>query len=238
MKRRLLFVTVAVACLGLVSVSFAQTCQEIHNLGSNGCAPSGLDGTLVTVQGVVYVEAGTYNGGSVYWQCPGGTGGLLFFDYDANPADGLNPVFEGDLIEVTGTVGAFGAEIQLNSATWTVIGSGTATPTSIGTADLADGTDLLGDFMSVEGLLTKVSAGFNSIYEVDDGTGPVLVYVDGTTGIDTALMDAYLGDVVEIRGATKCYNDIGEILPRRDADIILKQVATDNESWGSVKSRF
>lgn len=240
MKRRLpLFIALAsVACLGIASLASAQTCQEIHNLGSNGCAPSGLAGNVVTLQGVCYVEAGTYNSGSVYWQCSSG-GGLLFFNADADPNTGLNPVSEGDLIEVMGTVSAFGSEIQLDGASWTVMSQGNPlVPVPIATGDLAAGTDMLGDFMVVQGVLSLVSSGFNSTYELDDGTGPVTVFVDGTTGIDTATMDTYLGDVVEIKGATKCFNDVGEILPRRDDDITLKQVATESQSWGAVKSRF
>ncbi len=234
MKKLSFILLAVVASLGLATVALAQTCQEIHGLGTNGCAPSPFDGAEVTVTGVVYVEAGTYNDGAVYWQCPGGSGGLTF--YDTNAA-GL--IFLGDEIEVSGTVGAFGAEIQINSAVYTVLTSGNATtPLAIGTGDLADGTDMLGDFMSVQGVLSLVSAGFNSTYEVDDGSGPVIVFVDGTTGIDTAMMDMYLGDEVMISGATKCYDGVGELLPRNDNDITLITIATEQSSWGALKARY
>jgi DNA/RNA endonuclease YhcR with UshA esterase domain len=237
MKIRLMLVAlIAAMSLGFASFAAAQSCQDIHGLGSNGCAPSPLAGTSVTVQGVVYVVAGTYNSGSVYIQCGGGSGGMTFFESGATAA-------EGDLIELSGLVSAFGDEIQIgdtsNPPSWTLISSGNATSAmSIGTGALAAGTDMLGDFMRVQGVLSLVSAGFNSTYEVDDGTGPVTVFVDGTTGIDTSVMDSYLGDVVEVLGSTKCYSGAGELLPRRDSDITLKQVATDEQSWGAVKARF
>lgn len=214
--------------LGLASLSFAQTCQDIHDT-PNGCAPSPLDGSPVTVTGTVYVPAGTYNSGSVYFQC--GAGGLTFFDSSAL-------VEEGDVIEVSGTVGAFGDEIQINGASWSVVGSDAAETTFINTGDLFAGGNFLGDFMRVEGILAKVSSGFNSVYTVDDGSGPVIVFIDGTTGIDTTVWDSYVGDLVSVIGSTKCFNGEGEILPRRDEDLQLVTVPTEVDSWGAIKSRF
>ena len=145
---------------------------------------------------------------------------------------------EGDVIEVSGTVGAFGDEIQINGAVWSVVGSGAAEPTFINTGDLFAGGNFLGDFMRVEGVLAKVSAGFNSVYTVDDGTGPVIVFIDGPTGIDTTLWDLYEGDLVSVIGSTKCFNGEGEILPRRDEDLQLVTVPLEQDSWSAVKSRF
>ncbi len=223
------------AVFTMTNIALAQTCQDIHNPMSNGCAPSQLAGTVVTVTGIVYVTPGTYNSGSMYWQCPGGTGGLTL--YNSSLAGTVNV---GDEISVTGTVGAFGAEIQLNSATVTVLSTGNmpvAHPISTGA--LAAGTDLLGDFMEVQGTLSLVSSGFNSIYTVDDGSGPVTVFVDGTTGIDTtSRMDHFVGDIVLIRGATKCFNGAGEILPRSNADVILVTIPTGDMGWGSLKAQY
>ncbi len=219
----------------MTSIAFAQTCQEIHNLGTNGCAPSDLDGTVVTVGGVVYVEPGTYNGGSVYWQCTGGTGGLTLYDSGL-----LGVVHVGDEISVTGTVGAYGSEIQLNSTAVTVLSNGnTPTALAIATGDLAAGNDMLGDFMEVQGVLALVSSGYNSIYTVDDGSGPVTVFVDGTTGIDTtSRMDNFVGDIVLIRGATKCYNGEGELLPRSNDDVILVTIPNESMGWGALKAQY
>lgn len=87
-------------------------------------------------------------------------------------------------------------------------------------------------------MLALVSEGSNSIYTIGDGTVPVLVFVDGTTGIDTALVAALLGDIVTIRGATKCFDGMGEILPRSNNDIQLDTVPVDAQNFGSVKSIF
>lgn len=231
-KRITILLGATMFALGLPALVMAQSCQEIHGLGSTGCAPSPFDGQPVNLTGVVYVIAGTYNDGSVYWQCD--LGGLLFFD-----ANALGVIEEGDLIEVSGTVGAFGDEIQINDAVWSVLDEDHyAIPLAIGTGALAAGTDQLGNFMRVEGVLSLVSAGFNSIYEVDDGTGPVTVFVDGTTGIDTSVIDQWLGDWVLVQGSTKCYDGAGEILPRRNEDVTLVSIPTEEMTWGAVKALY
>ena len=66
----------------------------------------------------------------------------------------------------------------------------------------------------------------------------MVVFVDGTTGIDTAVVDQWLGDIVAVTGVTKCYNDEGEILPRFQDDIKLCIVPNGDDSWGSWKARW
>lgn len=216
---------------GLAAGAQAQSSADIH--GDPGCAPSAFAGNLVTLTGIVYVVAGVYNAGSWYIQDTSG-GGMTFFD--SSFAGAIN---EGDLIEATGTVDAFGTEIQLIGTTVNILSSGNvATPVAFGTADLADGTDQLGNLVEVTGLLALVSSGFNSTYTIDDGSGPVICFVDGTTGIDQALLDSYVGDIVRVRGSSKCFNGEGEVLPRRDSDIELITVSNDDASFGSLKANF
>lgn len=216
---------------GLSSVALAQTSADLH--GDPGCAPSPFDGQAVVLQGVIYSVAGVYNSGAWYIQDTT-DGGMTFFD------SGLAGLFnEGDLIELSGTVGAFGSEIQINTPVVTLISSGNSySPVVFGTGDLADGTDQLGNLVEVQGVLAKISTGFNSTYTVDDGTGPVICFVDGTTGIDQVALDQWIGDIVRVRGASKCFNGEGEVLPRRDADITLITVANEASSWGAVKADF
>jgi len=216
--------------LAFPTFAIAQTCQEIHGLGTSGCAPSPFEGESVEVSGIVYVVPGTFNSGGTYWQCP--DGGLTLFD------SGL-VVSEGDEITVTGDVGAFGDEIQINSPVVTVNSHGNETFARLmTTGGLAAGNDEFGSLALLQGLLTKISGGFNSSYEINDGTGAVLVFVDGTTGIDTDRIDLLVGDIVVISGATKCFDGMGELLPRRDEDISLLAIPVEDESWGTLKSSF
>lgn len=230
MKTLLTVLTLTTALAFGASAAMAQTCADIHAT-PNGCAPSPLDGTVVNLTGTVYVVAGTYNSGSVYFQCNSSDSGMIFFESGST-------LEEGDIINVSGTVGAFGDEIQLNGASYSVIGSQPAEPTNITTSALQAGGDFLGDFMRVTGVLAKISSGFNSLYTVDDGSGPALVFVDGTTGIDTSVWDSYLGDLVSVIGATKCFGGEGEILPRRDEDLQLVSIPIVEDSFGTLKARF
>jgi hypothetical protein len=203
--------------------------SEVHGNGT-GCAPSPLAGELVTTSGVVYVAAGTYNGGSVYYQCA--DGGLTFFLNGA-------PYAIGDEIKVVGAVGAFSDEIQLEGVTVEVLSTGNmATPQYLATGQLAAGGPFLGDFVELQGtLVAKTSSGFNDAYVLDDGTGPVVMFVDGTTGIDDDRVDSFVGRTVRVRGSTKCFNDEGEILPRFDSDIEAVSVAFDIKP-GSCENPF
>lgn len=230
MSNKLLSIFFAgILALSFVGIASAQSCLDIHAT-PNGCAPSPLDGSVVNLTGSVYVVAGTYNSGSVYFQCSAG-GGLTFFESGS-------PLGEGDLISITGTVSSFGDEIQLSGASWSILGTQAPVPNAISTGSLAIGGDFLGDFMRVQGVLAHVSTGFNSVYTVDDGSGPVIVFVDGSTGIDTAIYDQYVGDLVSVIGATKCFGSEGEILPRRDEDLQLVTIPLKPASWGELKANF
>lgn len=221
-------------CLVLTAGASAQTCREIHEIGSDGCAPSPLAGDPVSVTGVVYVPAGTYNTGSIYIQCGGGSGGMTFFDDDSQ---GI--LSEGDEIELSGQVGALGSEIKVVQALYEILSTGhSPMPYNISTGELAGGTDRLGDFMVATGVLSEISHGTNCIYKLDDGSGPVVVFVDGTTGIDTRILDTIVGTEVEVRGATRCFQGAGEISPRRDSDIRTVETFAQRTTWGTLKSRY
>ncbi len=228
MTRKLMFsILVLTGCFTVAGLSFAETCPDIQ--GDTGCAPSPYDGQVFTFSGVVYVVPGVLNPGSVYFNCGGGGGGMTFYDPEAGVA-------VGDEITVTGTVGTHLNQIQLTNTTVNITSSNNPySPVEIGTGDLSDGTPLMGAFMQVTGLMTKIS---NFMYYVDDTTGPVLVYIDNTTDIDPAVLDLWLGDIVTVRGATQCYEGAGEIIPRSFDDIELDTVADESGSWGSIKSTY
>lgn len=222
---------ILITSVALAGPALGQTCADVHGTAT-GCAPSPLAGQTIALTGIVYVVPGTYNSGSVYFNCgTGGAGGMTLYDPLAAVAD-------GDEITVTGTIGAFNEEIQFSSgATIVVNSSGNAyTPEIIGTGALAAGTPHLGGFMQVTGILGVVTSGV--VYTVDDGTGPVIVFIDNTTDIDTTVLDQWLGDLVMVNGSTKCYNGEGEILPRSRNDITLEAVAEGETSWGSLKSTY
>jgi DNA/RNA endonuclease YhcR with UshA esterase domain len=82
------------------------------------------------------------------------------------------------------------------------------------------------------------SDGFNDSYTLNDGSGPVVMFVDGTTGIDQTQVDALIGEVVRVRGSTKCFIGAGEILPRRQSDIVAVSVPVEAIQWGRLKAIY
>jgi DNA/RNA endonuclease YhcR with UshA esterase domain len=52
---------------------------------------------------------------------------------------------------------------------------------------------------------------------VDDGTGPVLVFVDAETNVDVRPL--HPGDTVEITGFAGQYDDHYEVIPRAQVDV-------------------
>ena len=219
---------ILVASFTMAGLALGQTCADVHGT-TTGCAPSPLAGQTVELTGIVYVVPGTYNSGSVYFNCgAGGMGGMTLYDPLAVVAD-------GDEITVTGTIGAFNEEIQFDGGASIVVNSSgnVYTPEIISTGALAAGTPHLGGFMQVTGILAVVTPGV--VYTVDDGTGPVVVYIDSTTDIDTNVLDQWLGDLLMVNGSTKCYNGQGEILHRSRNDLTMEAVAEGETSSGSLK---
>ena len=141
---KLLFSLLAVVMTaGLVS---AQTIDEIQVYDPVTGAPmSPFDGQTVTVQGVVYVIAGTYNSGTHYIQ--GATGGISFFQ----SGTGLEI---GDLVELSGIVGQFGGEIQITSPSVSYDSSpGEPTPQEATPAEILSDYEWVGNFVAVTGIV-------------------------------------------------------------------------------------
>ncbi len=105
--KKTVMVLAAVALMaGAASAQVITPINDIQLYTALGAPSSPLTGTVVTVRGVITVTGGTYNGGTHYIE--DATGGINFFDNGA-PALAL-----GDEVEVTGTVGVFGGEINLS----------------------------------------------------------------------------------------------------------------------------
>jgi hypothetical protein len=238
-NRLTIFLITILACMVMVGQANSQPgpyppCLEIH--GNNGCAPSPLEGSEVTLTGIVYVVGGTFNDGTIYFQCSGGAGGMHLYDPSL-----LGVLSLGDEVSVTGIVGAQTSNIRIESgAAVTILSHGNPeTVTPIGTGELDAGTDLIGSLMSVQGVLTDLGAGEWGIdCNIDDGSGPVPLHVYWGTGLTLADFDPLVGNVVKITGATKCYGHQPEILPRSLADLELVTVSAVNDSWSTLKATY
>ena len=158
-------------CLCLVSsgAAFAQTIDDIQYYNPLDGAPlpgqdplgwnADLNGQIVTVTGVVF-EFNNFSSGSVYIQ--NATGGIGLYD-------GALILNLGDEVEMTGTIGAFGGEIQIGSGvTATVLSPGnTLTPLDKTITDILSSYENVGWLTSTIGTVTSVEGG--RFYMADAG---------------------------------------------------------------------
>ena len=209
MKSR--FLGAATLCLLFaIGAASAQTIDDIQYYNPlTGLPESPHDGSIVTVEGVIYVLKGTYNNGTHYIQ--GATGGINFYHPSA-PA-----LTYGDRIQVTGTVTSFGGEINIGTITnVTFMGhEAEPTPTELTIAALMGDYENVGNFVTCVGNVT--TKGTNNFY-LKTGTDSVQVYVDSDTGIDLgAVAD---GDEYRVTSPCVVYNGEIELKPRKQGDLI------------------
>lgn len=200
----------ALLCLVAASgMALAQTIDDIQYYDpETGDPASPYAGQSVTVSGAIYVLKGTYNSGTHYLQ--GATGGIQFFDSQAQT------LTYGDQVEVTGTVSAFGGEIQLAGPNVTYLGPGPEpTPTSYLPEEVLFDYETVGSFVSVIGTVTAVSS---SSFELAAGDSSLVVYRDSDTGIN--LGDVDLGDTYMVWSPAVNYNGLIELKPRRQGDLV------------------
>jgi hypothetical protein len=137
----------------------------------------------VSLNGVVYVVK-DYSIGGHYMQ--GATGGINFYDPDAIP---LTP---GDRIRITGSLWYDGnGEVYVGWPSITVLGNESIpTPQIMDTGALQD-CGLVGSYVEARGTVTATGTneqGFE-YYTLDDGSGPVMVYIDSDTGASMASVE-------------------------------------------------
>ncbi len=208
------FVTVASAAfflLTLAGVAFAQNTpiDDIQVYDVAGSPASPYDGQTVTIQGKITVLKGTYNGGTHYIQ--DATGGITFFD------SGAPYVFDyGDEVQITGTIGSYSGEIQINPSNYLPLGSGPEVePTDFTVGQVVNDYETVGTLAAVIGTIGDAGG---SSFNVIDGADTMIVYIDSDTGIDlTAVAD---GDLYKVIGPIVNYNGTIEMKCRRQSDLI------------------
>ena len=226
----------ALALLGLLAVTAMPASAQITPIddiqvySAAGAPASPFAGTTVTIRGTLTALKGTWNSGTHYVQDD--TGGINFFDPGA-------PTFLlGQEIEVTGTIGSFGGEINIEPTSYTVITNGTV-PDPIeytisefvdndGSGDLsAADYEILGWLAAIEGTVVfrpGIDADPATVW--DQGTfglanasgDTATVFIDGTTGIETGAIDA--GDEYRVIAPISIFDANLQMKPRFVTDLI------------------
>lgn len=214
MKRISLGAVALVFLMSITGIAFAQfdSIDYIQEYTSEGVPISPENGNVVTVQGVVYVVKGTYNGGTHYIQ--GDDGGINFY-YPAAQA-----LTYGDVVQVTGTVNgdasAYGQEINIDPTNIVFVSAGPEVePIPATISQLKSDYEWVGNLVQVIGTITdKASSSFN----ITDGDSTILVYIDGDTGINLGAVD--VGDEYAVTSPCITYNGLIELKPRRQGDLV------------------
>ncbi len=216
MKKALLG-TALCACLLMAGMASAQLTSidaiQAYN-PATGAPASPYAGQVVTVEGVIYMVKGTFNGGSHYIQ--GADGGIQFY-WTAAPATVL-----GERIQLTGTVSSNSGEIQIASPTnLTSLGvEAEVTPIELTIPQILTDYENVGNFVTTTGYIASVPPlTGNRQFFLHDGAGDtVIVFIDTDTGIDTSALA--LGDYYRISSPCVMFNGTVELKPRKQADLV------------------
>ncbi len=171
---------------------------------------SPYDGQVVTVQGTLYVENGTYNGGTHYIQ--DATGGMNFY------LTGAPAYVYGDVIQVTGEVSTYGGEINIYMpSSYTFIEHvDPIDPVTATIGELLSDYEWVGNYVYAEGEVSSVDG--NSKFYMFDGTDTIQVYIDDTTGINLGAVA--VGDIYGVSSPCVVYNGEIELKPRVQGDLV------------------
>lgn len=175
------------------------------------------DGATVTVEGVTLTASDFVDGGGYLVDATAGIAILL--------SDGA--FGRGERLRITGTVDDRYAQrtIRASSATIMSLGGGTEPlPTDVATGSIAEGLE--GQLVEVTGVIsssvTTLSSGL--AWDVDDGSGPVRVFIGTATGIDTSSWARGVGltlvGVVGQRDSSGTGTSGYRIQPRDPADLL------------------
>ncbi len=183
--------------------------------GSIEAARAAPEGTLVTVEGVVSVPSGALAPNDSGFAIQAGKHGIYIHD-------SLGGSYTlGQTVQVTGAVGNnFGQVYGVYPSSIGVTGAHPVHPAKpTATGDVSEETE--GRLVSVRGTVLDAvfdDAPYGWIFHVDDGSGPLSVFVYTGTGIDTS--DIQVGDELEITGFSGQFIDHYELNPRLQSDIV------------------
>ena len=157
-------------------------------------------GATVLVEGIVSVPPGVFDGG---FAIQDQTAGIWVLP----PADAVR-LRVGQRVRVQGTLDEPNGQLAIMPAAIGPLGDRDApTPRPVRTGALGE---------SDEGWLVRVRGRVTGEV-VDDGSGPVLVFIDAETNVDVRPLRP--GDMVEVTGFAGQYDDHYEVVPRAQSDV-------------------
>lgn len=195
----------------------------VYNIVPIATVRAGTIGQVYGIEGQVIYVPGTFSANG--WGVQDASGGIAVF-YSTPPTVSL-----GDTVRLVATLGAFNNEEQLAAPVlyFQNLGAGPeVVPTPYPTGDVPTG--------STEGWLSVISGtvsgltcptGFNYSFNLDDGSGAAIVFVDGDSGVDVCGNGLANGMQATAIGFSTQFASDYEIKPRRPSDVIFFQDAPD-----------
>jgi hypothetical protein len=167
-------------------------------------------GSPVMIDGVVTVASRTFDDGFALQDASGGI-------YVARALD--QAIEMGSRVRVTGTLAAPDKRVTVEPTALQIMGQGSApAPLEVATGDVGPATE--GRLIAVRGRVAGAiidDRPWGSKLYVNDGSGPLLVFIAAATRIDGMRYRA--GQELRIVGFSGRFGDHTEVLPREPSDI-------------------
>ena len=204
--------------------SYAVAPRVITPIATIHADSAGFDGTLVTVQGQVYIP-GDYkaDGTSVSAYLQDGSGrGLNVFGTSLSTSGGLLNDTSA-VVRVTGRLDWFTTTVEIINYEVATVSTGNPalTPTVLGTGAAAAPANE-GTYIEASGPITAIATtgGTNPAHNVtiDDGSGPVVLRIDDDVVV--GLASWLVGDAVTAAGAGGSFAGDGQILVGLASDVV------------------
>jgi uncharacterized repeat protein (TIGR01451 family) len=180
-------------------------------------ARAGSNGQTFGMEGQVIVAPGTFSANE--WALQDASGGIAV--YYGPPPTGLAL---GDMVRLVATRGIFNNQEQMTTPVsyFAEIAAGPEVSPIVTTTAQVNNGHTEGWLVQVAGTVSDLTSCTGSYdFLVDDGSSPVLIYVDGDTGVDVCALGAQNGSWMVITGFSTQYQTTFEIKPRRPQDVTL-----------------
>ena len=200
-----MWLLVAIAVVGCAAADRARTTATLI-----ATARAHAMGSPVMVEGVVTVAPGTFDEGFALQDASGGI-------YVARALD--QAIELGSKVRLRGTLAAPDKRVMVEPTALQITGRGSApAPLEVATGDVGPATE--GRLVAVRGRVVGAMVDdrpWGSKLYVNDGSGPLLVFVAAATNIDGTRYRA--GQALRIVGFSGRFGDQTEVLPRGPSDI-------------------
>ncbi|MCP4572744.1 MAG: T9SS type A sorting domain-containing protein [bacterium] len=206
------------------TLGYTVAAETVTSIASIHADSTGFDGTVVMIQGQIYIPGDYQADGtsvSAFVQDASGRGLNV---YGTFVSTGMADLYDTtNIVKVTGTLDWYFDTVEIVRYEVELVSTGNPalTPTSFGTGAAAAFANV-GTYVSSTGPITAIATttGTNPAHNftIDDGSGPLVIRIDDdvVAGLDTWLV----GDVLVAAGAGSQYNSQGQILVGLATDVV------------------